>query len=169
MANLNSYIDIKLPAAPSASDPVLHGELLVLYNSLRNLIADMSESYESSYGNSSAVGVGNSVVFNLLALNLPAGAWDISGNMIFLPEAGTSISLHQHSISLPTESISDIYRDIRVYNPALAFGSSVPLGGTVLRRTVKLSSPTIINLAGYVSFTGTCRAYGFIAARRVAG
>lgn len=170
MANLNSYIDIKLPAAPSASDPNLHGELLILYNSLRNLMSDLSESYGVSIGSTDAIAIANNTTSPVLTLNLPMGAWDVYGGAVYIPDGTTRIYIIQYGIAAPGESFPDMHRDIRTYNPPMTVGVSQPTGGGTVRRVIYLSAPAEVRLLGYASYdTAGMKVYGYLNARRVAG
>lgn len=166
---LNSYIDIKLPAAPSATDPNLHGELLILYNSLRNLISEMSEVYGASIDQGSAINIANSTATPILSLSLPMGAWDITGSAIFYPDTTTNTSLIQYSLATPSEGFHSLYRDTRHYNPAINIGNTI-IGGGAVKRNLYLSSAGQINLVAYAGFAGgNMKVYGYLTARRVAG
>lgn len=169
MTNPISYIDIKLPIAPQTTNPELHKELLVIYNALHNLMASLSENYGASVAQADAIAIGSGGVFTMFSLNLPAGAWAVSGAIVYLPDATTRINVIQYSLATPAEVFHPFYRDTRIFNPPITIGA-VPIGGGSVHRNIYLSTAGAINLAGYTDFdTAGMRVYGWLTAKRVAG
>jgi hypothetical protein len=117
--------------------------------------------------NSAILSTGNS--FNVVALSLTAGDWDVYSSLYFAPATLTVITAEQGGVSqtsatLPTAPTGG-YTTIAGLTQAAGTEISLTLG----YYRASLATTTLLYLVTQASFTtSTCQAYGIIQARRSA-
>ncbi len=129
---------------------------------------NVGEFVSGTVASGSAVGLTSATGANVTSISLTAGDWDVSGNIIFIPAATTSITaLFASSSSTSATVAADYYRfdDQRAaYVPA----GGGRIGSPIPTQRFSLSGTTTIYLVAQANFTvSTLSAYGFISARRV--
>lgn len=101
------------------------------------------------------------------SISLTAGDWDISGEVMVLVAATTSVTQVQGSTSLTTNLIDESYK-FAYYTAAFAAGATSSIGWAIPRRRISLASTTTVYLVARAGFTtSTASAWGRIDARRV--
>jgi hypothetical protein len=114
----------------------------------------------------SAVSVSSVTAFNVTSISLTAGDWDVWGTLATNPGGSTTqVSctgwLTTSSATIPTIPNNGAFNSL--VGISATTGLTMPLG----RMRLSLSATTTVFLEGFVNFTGTDAAYGFIGARRV--
>ncbi len=127
----------------------------------------VGEYIESVIASGSAVGLTSGASANVTSISLTAGDWDVSGNVIFLTAAGTSVTQVQGSIS-STSATSDVTSLQKIAMAAFVPGAVSGFACTPNTVRKSLASTTTIYLVANSVFTiSTNSAYGVISARRV--
>jgi hypothetical protein len=115
----------------------------------------------------SAVSMTTSTATNIMFLDLPAGDWDVTGNFVTEPAAGTTTSLYisgfnSVSATLPTFPNDGAYNQIPFSASA---GQRIAM--SVGKRRYNLTTTTRIYMIGFVTFTGgTMAGFGYMEGRR---
>ncbi len=116
----------------------------------------------------SGVALTTATPLNVTSISLTAGDWDARGTVAFSPAAGTLIvdmkgGINTVTNTLPTLSGTAPLVDIPL-SPSAGIGATIPVGVGRL----SLGATTTVYLVAQSTFTvSTCKAYGFISARRV--
>jgi hypothetical protein len=122
---------------------------------------DIGEYLTTSAG---PLAISNAVVLAVATLSLPAGDWQVQGNINFLPAAATHPLEYVASVSMSSTALGGIQTNI-VASMANGSSASISTGGAV---RVNVSATTPVYLVALTGFTGgTMQAGGTIAARRV--
>jgi hypothetical protein len=117
----------------------------------------------------SQVGVANNNATNVTSISLTAGDWEVYGNVISSPAAGTTTTnmvawISSTSATLPTLPASGAYSQMPGYAASAGQLTALVTGN----RRFSLSGTTTIYLSTFITFAvSTMGAYGFIGARRV--
>jgi hypothetical protein len=128
---------------------------------------DVGELIESEILVGSAVALVTATNKDITSISLTAGDWDVWGNVIIAPAAGTTTTaiaawVHTVSATGPTVPNKGAY-DARQYSGFASATQGVSLG----MRRYSLSGTTTIYLECVCNFAvSTCSAYGYIGARR---
>lgn len=104
---------------------------------------------------SGAVALTSGAIANVVSLDLTAGDWDVSGNVIFTPSAGT------HSFFGVGMDAPDVYLAATFSTAALNQALN-----TAPRR-YNVTATTTVWVVAQAVFAGTCTATGTVRARRI--
>jgi hypothetical protein len=112
----------------------------------------------------SAVSLVNNTAKTITSVNLPAGDWDVSGNINYVASAatttGTISGINTVNNTLPTDG-SETYATLILTSVTTTNGS------TIARKRISLSASATVYLVGRCSFTaGTVTAFGGLTVRR---
>lgn len=122
----------------------------------------------SSIASGSAVGLTSATPANVTSISLPAGDWDVSGNVAFTANASTTATIFQGGINTTSATLPTAPGA----GASMALGLSVGAGGTepilpVGTTRITLTTTTTVYLVAQATFAvSTMSAYGFIGARR---
>lgn len=110
----------------------------------------------------SAISVTNGINFDLTSISLPAGDWDVWGNLTAIPTIGAQSIYSWISATSATTPDSSLYSGLGAASAIFSTTTSIPP-----KLRFSLSTTTTIYLTGQVGFpSGTCTAVGAIYARR---
>ena len=137
-------------------------------NTCLTIIDDFAGVVET-YNHNSASGVAltTATTANIVSISLPAGDWDVSGVVQFIPSGGgaaTSFSagLTSTSATLPAFSTGALIETSAAFTPSLA--NALPFAPV----RFSLGSTTTIYMVAQASFpSGTMTGAGFIRANRI--
>lgn len=108
--------------------------------------------------------ISNAVALAVVTLSLPAGDWQVQGNVNFLPQAVTHPLEYVASVSMSATALGAIQTNI-VASMANGASASISSGSAV---RVNVSATTPVYLVALTGFTGgTMQAGGTISARRM--
>jgi hypothetical protein len=129
----------------------------------------VGEYVSSNLPLASRVSLTTATAANVTSLvNLPAGDWDVSGNIIFVPNAATLVTevngwISTVSATLPTAPNNGAFM---MFQNAWAVGKACAV--QIASSRISLAAPTTVYLGAQTIFgTNILQAYGFIGARRV--
>lgn len=129
-------------------------------------IDSLGDYFESVVVQGSAVALTSTTVANVTTLTLPAGDWDISGTVGFIPAASTSITRLSGGSS-STSATVDTTGTAFAFNQAAVVPTAVPQLFALPTDRLVLAAPTTIYLVAQATFTvSTLGAFGIITARR---
>jgi len=113
----------------------------------------------------SAVSLTTNTAANVTSISLPAGEWDISGNVLFSPAATTSITAlagNSGATSATQNAVTGFHSRF-----SAIVGGAVTVGQAIPTNRVSINSTTTYYLVAYSLFTvSTLGAYGTIYANR---
>lgn len=113
-----------------------------------------------------AVALVTATAKTIVQLSLPAGDWDVTGVVTFLPAALTSITKLSQSISTTTNTHGS-NKNKKANHMAAVVPNAEAIGDTPTVR-INIAVTTIIYLIAQATFTvDTLSAYGYLRARRV--
>ena len=127
---------------------------------------NMIEEVSSKVAVGSPVSLTTSTAANITSISLPAGVWDVSGNVNYKLGAATAT---QALSSINTTSATQLADGTEVYS-AVIFGVGISITDTTSmpRKRLVLTSTTTVYLVGQCAFTaGAVDAYGSLSAVRV--
>lgn len=146
-----------------------------LATSIANAIAgtaiNTSGSQSGTQTAASSISVSTGTNTTIVAINLPAGDWEVTGASSFLPAAATSITYIQSNMSLVLNTTDASLDRIA----ALAFGAGSTIGANGIttrivlpttRVSISTATPFYLNVNTGFSVS-TVNTYGIIRARRI--
>jgi hypothetical protein len=113
---------------------------------------DVGEFLEALSG---TVGMVNNSVANVVSLDLPAGDWDVSGNVSFNAAAGTHTNF---GVGIGS---------IQVYNASTFPSSAITHGIATPTRRYSVTSTTTVWLVAVAGYTASMTCNGYLRARRM--
>lgn len=128
----------------------------------------VGEFISQTVASGSAVPLTTATAANIASISLTAGDWDVWGNIVFSPNAATTIAqlfaaINTTSATLPTSPNGGAFQSLEL---TFSTGGRNDLSAGMTR--ISVASTTTVYLIGRASFAvNTMSAYGFIGARRV--
>lgn len=124
---------------------------------------------QSSVPSTSPISLVSGAPKTITAISVPAGDWDLSGVIGYIPGGATSVTRYQTSISSTANASGpEGSRNTNVFAAFVSGGFAVSYPTPVFRVTV--AATTTFYLVGFSDFTaGAMSAYGEISARRAGG
>lgn len=129
----------------------------------------VGEFISSTIASGSAVSLVTQTAKTITSISLTAGDWDMWCNIIFVPNAATTIAALALGINTVTDTLPDFTtgaESITFWNHPFDLGGSQAFGTAPIR--VSISGATNYYMVGYANFgVNTMAAYGSIYARRM--
>lgn len=127
-----------------------------------------SSFVSSTIASGSAINLSNNTTANITSISLPAGDWEVSGNVVFTANAATTATVFQAAISstsatLPTAPGAGA---LSVLGVSVGAGGTEPTLPTGVTRIVLTTTTTIYLVAQSTFAVNTMSAYGYIQAWR---
>lgn len=131
-------------------------------NAINWLLTTPGQAVSSQVPTSAAVAISSGTSKNLTSISLPAGDWDVFGNITYNPSA--TINYSTTAISTVSATLPDLSL---TFFTAANGGSAFTLSGIAPTQRISVSAATTIYLVGFVSLgSGTCTMFGQLFARR---
>lgn len=128
---------------------------------------NIGEYVTSSVVQGSALALTTATGLTITSISLTAGDWDVSGSIMFLPGASTSITRYLGSFSLTTNTLDTTPGRLVGYSTPAVVPTALIGAFTIPTFRFSLSGTTTIFLIAQSDFTvSTNSAFGFIGARR---
>lgn len=99
---------------------------------------------------------------NVTSISLSAGDWDVWGN-VYIAASGATITQFYVWTSNTSATFPDLSDTCVIYHGSFASPQS---GLNTPTKRYNVSGPTTVFLSTFVGFTGSCKAYGNLSARR---
>mgnify|MGYP001565041747 CR=1 FL=1 len=116
----------------------------------------------------SAVALTTNTDATVASIQLPAGDWDVQGNVGFSPAANTSMTHVSSGVSTVAATMNGIDTQAAISFPAIVPGATTEWLLPTPTVRLLLSVPTTVYLVSHALFTvSTLGAYGTIRARRM--
>ena len=127
----------------------------------------VGEFTSATLSDTNAISLTTATAANITSVSLTAGDWDVSGNILYVPQSTTVRDRSLAGINTTSASLPDDQdRGWVSYGSADSNGRVYGVLTPVTR--ISLSSTTTVYLVAYANFSGgTLSAYGKIRARRV--
>lgn len=132
-------------------------------------LGKMGEYLETVLAAGSATSLATGTAKNIVTLNLTSGDWEVSGNVVYVPAATTSVTLAFHSISAVSSTQDQVtfLNGFAIYRTAAFVPAANFTAGNVGPVRKSLSGTTTMYLVAQATFTvSTMTAHGTIRARR---
>jgi hypothetical protein len=131
-------------------------------------IAGFGEAIQSTIAVGSAVSLTTGTSATVTSISLPAGEWDINGQVDYRAGATTSITILTQGISTTAATLGAQDTFSRSVSAAFVPTASNDVGLPIRGQLLTLTATTTIYLVANATFTlSTLSAYGTIQARRI--
>lgn len=128
----------------------------------------IGEIVESSIASGSAVALTTATAKTVTSISITAGDWDVWGNVLFLPNAATTVTHIRGGINTTTDTMPTAPAGGAIGMIQATLGTGLVQGIPGLFRRMSVASTTTVYLVALSEFgVNTQSAFGYIGARRV--